>query len=107
AISRRKRAAPRVDEEMKGRAGMFRTATIPGALLIVAIEATVPAAAQTAPGDAANAPDKSSYSLLSPTPDDQLRSFCTDRPPKANLPCTVDAGRFQYESDAFNWTRAV
>jgi len=86
---------------------MFKTATIPGALLIVVIGAIIPAAAQTAPSDAANAPDKSSYSLLDPTPDDQLRSFCTDRPPKANLPCTVDAGRFQYEADAFNWTRAV
>jgi len=29
------------------------------------------------------------------------------RPPKANLPCTVDPGHFQYESDVFNWTRSV
>jgi hypothetical protein len=61
------------------------------------------AAAQTATADP---PDKSSYSLIDPTPDDQLRSFCTDRPPKANLPCTVDAGHFQYESDIVNWTYA-
>lgn len=57
--------------------------------------------AQTEP-----AADKSSYTLFDPTPDDQLRAFCTDRPPKANLPCTVDAGHFQYESDVINWTYA-
>jgi hypothetical protein len=28
-----------------------------------------------------------------------LRSFNTDRPPKANSPYTVDAGHFQYETD--------
>jgi hypothetical protein len=45
------------------------------------------------------APDKSDYSLFNPTPDDDLRSFNTDRPPKANSPYTVDAGHFQYETD--------
>src|SRR5208282_921015 len=50
------------------------------------------------------APDKSGYTLFDPTPDDQMRAFCTDRPPKANLPCTVDAGHFQYEADVVNWT---
>jgi hypothetical protein len=44
-------------------------------------------------------PDKSDYSLFAPTPDDQMRSFSTDRPPKANTPYTVDAGHFQYETD--------
>jgi hypothetical protein len=48
--------------------------------------------------------DKSSYNLLNPTPDDKLRSFCTDRPTKSNSACTVDVGHFQYEADAFNWT---
>jgi hypothetical protein len=62
------------------------------------------ASAQTDP--AATASDKSGYTLLDPVPDDELRSFCTDRPPKANLPCTVDAGHFQYESDIVNWTYA-
>ena len=28
--------------------------------------------------------------------------ICTDRPTKANYACTVDAGRFQYESDIVN-----
>jgi hypothetical protein len=45
------------------------------------------------------APDKSAYTLFNPTPDDDLRSFNTDRPPKANSPHTVDAGHFQYETD--------
>ncbi len=48
--------------------------------------------------------DKSSYNLFNPTPDGQMRDFCTDRPTKSNLPCTVDAGHFQYEADVFNWT---
>ena len=53
---------------------------------------------------AAPAPDKSGYTLLNPTPVDQERSFCTDRPTKSTGPCTVDAGHFQYESDLFNAT---
>ncbi|HXY59113.1 MAG TPA: transporter [Methylocystis sp.] len=65
-----------------------------------------PLMAQTASGENANAPDKTSYTFFNPAPDDQLRDLCTDRPPKANLPCTVDAGHFQYESDVFNWTHA-
>jgi hypothetical protein len=63
--------------------------------------------AQTAASENVSAPDKSSYTLFNPTPEDQLRDLCTDRPPKANLPCTVDPGHFQYESDIFNWTRAI
>ena len=48
-------------------------------------------------------PDKNDYTLFNPTPDTQMRSLCTDRPTKSNLPCTVDAGHFQYEADAVNW----
>jgi hypothetical protein len=62
---------------------------------------------QTTLDEAASAPDKSYYTVFDPTPADQLRGFCTDRPPKANLPCTVDAGHWQYESDLLNWTNAV
>ncbi len=72
-----------------------------GLLLLPALP-QAPALAQTAAGDP---PDKSGYTLFDPTPDDAMRSFCTDRPPKANLPCSVDAGHLQYESDVFNWTR--
>lgn len=45
------------------------------------------------------APDKSGYTLFNPTPDADLRSFDTDRPLKANVPYTVDAGHLQYETD--------
>jgi hypothetical protein len=75
-------------------------------LLIVASGSMTPALAQTEAGGAASVPDKSSYTLFNPTPDDQMRPFCTDRPTKANVPCTVDAGHFQYESDIINWTYA-
>ena len=77
-----------------------------GLLLILASGSMTPASAQTEAGGAASTPDKSSYTLFNPTPDDQLRPFCTDRPTKANVPCAVDAGHFQYESDIINWTHA-
>ena len=44
------------------------------------------------------------YTLLNPTPDSALRSFSTDRPTKSNVPYTVDAGRFQIETDLANFT---
>ena len=50
-------------------------------------------------GMPAIADDKSGFTFLNPTPDAGLRSFSTDRPPKANSPYTVDAGHFQYETD--------
>jgi hypothetical protein len=37
-------------------------------------------------------PDKSQYTLFDPVPDSLMRDFSTDRPPKANVPYTVDAG---------------
>src|SRR6202008_2694373 len=52
-------------------------------------------------------PDKSQYWLLNPVPPDQMRSFNTDRPTKANVPYTVDAGHFQYETDLVNFTHQV
>lgn len=73
-------------------------------LALAASILVTPAVAQTAADGDASAPDKSGYSLFDPTPAGQLRAFCTDRPPKANLPCTVDAGHWQYESDVLNWT---
>ncbi len=48
-------------------------------------------------------PDKSAFTLLDPTPTDDMRGFATDRPTKSNSPITVDAGHFQYESDLFNY----
>jgi hypothetical protein len=49
--------------------------------------------------------DKSDYWLLRPTPDPLLRPFCPDRPNKTEGPYTVDAGHFQLEMDAINFTR--
>ena len=49
---------------------------------------------------AAEAQDKSQYTLFNPTPTDQMRDFNTDRPTKSNVPYTVDAGHFQYEGDS-------
>ncbi len=38
---------------------------------------------------------------------DQMRSFGTDRPTKSNVPYTVDAGHFQYETDLVNFTHQI
>ena len=62
-------------------------------------DGTAPAEARPAP-----APDKCEYTLLNPTPDDQMRAFTPERPTLALVPFTVDAGHFQYESDLFNYT---
>ena len=86
---------------------MLKAAFNVGVVFVVAFSGSAAVFAQTAPGDGAGSPDKSSYSLFNPTPDDQLRDLCTDRPPKANLPCTVDPGHFQYESAVFNWPRSI
>ena len=37
-----------------------------------------------------------------PTDKPQLRAFCTDRPGQGTLPCTVDPGHLQLETDLFN-----
>jgi hypothetical protein len=52
-------------------------------------------------------PDKTQYWLLNPVPPDQMRSFSTDRPTKSNVPYTIDAGHFQYETDLVNFTHQV
>jgi hypothetical protein len=64
----------------------------------LAASAWGPALAQSAPQS-----DKNQYWLLNPVPNDQMRDFNTDRPPKANVPYTVDAGHFQYETDIVNF----
>jgi len=50
--------------------------------------------------------DKSGYSLFNPTPDAALRTFSPDRPTRSNGPLTVDAGRFQYETDLVSYTHS-
>ena len=52
-------------------------------------------------------PDKNQYWLFNPIPADQMRTFSTDRPTKSNVPYTVDAGHFQYETDLVNFTHQV
>jgi hypothetical protein len=52
-------------------------------------------------------PDKNQYWLFNPVPADQMRTFSTDRPTKSNVPYTVDAGHFQYETDLVNFTHQV
>ena len=47
--------------------------------------------------------DKGGYTLFNPTPDAALRTFSPDRPTKSNGPLTVDAGRFQYETDLVSY----
>ncbi len=39
-----------------------------------------------------------------PPATDAVSPICTDRPTKTNVPCTVDEGHWQYESDLFNGT---
>lgn len=60
------------------------------------------AALSVAPVSAA---DKDQYSLVNPTPHAQLREMSTDRPDKTESPYTVDAGRFQIETDLIAYTR--
>ena len=50
------------------------------------------------------AADKSSFTLLNPTPVSLRRSYNTDRPSKTDSPYTVDAGVFQMEVDLISWT---
>lgn len=61
-----------------------------------------------APADPAAAAAKSAekwrYNLFHPTPDALLRDFNADRPSKSDSPITVDAGRFQVETDFFNFS---
>ncbi len=56
------------------------------------------------PEKPADSPDKSSYTLLHPTPDDLQRDFNPDRPSQFTGPFTVDAGHVQLEMDLANYT---
>src|ERR1039458_7073188 len=65
----------------------LRARRITNGLLALLLSAfVVPLLADGAP------PDKSDFTLFNPTPDADLRSFSTDRPPKANSPYTADTG---------------
>jgi hypothetical protein len=52
-------------------------------------------------------PDKSGYTLLNPTPDDEMRKFTPDRPAKGFSVRTIDAGHFEFEMDTVNYTYSI
>lgn len=54
----------------------------------------------------ASEPGKSQYTLFNPTPDRLLRDLTTDRPDTTESPFTVDAGRFQVETNLLGYTRS-
>ena len=54
---------------------------------------------------AASLPEKAAYSLFNPTPDELLRDMSTDRPDATESPFTVDAGRWQIETDLLAHSR--
>lgn len=54
---------------------------------------------------AADAVDKSQFTLFNPTPREYLRELSTDRPDKTESAYTVDAGHFQIEMDLVNYAR--
>lgn len=62
------------------------------------------AGAEAFAADADSSSEKSVYGVLDPTPDSALRTFTPDRPARSTSPITVDAGRFQIESDFVNVT---
>jgi hypothetical protein len=43
------------------------------------------------------------HTLLNPTPDDKLRPMATERPSKTDSPYSLDAGRFQIESNLYGY----
>ncbi len=77
-------------------------ASIGVSLVCMASAAAQPVAPLTAPASPPAA-NKGGYTLFDPTPDAALRTFSPDRPTKSNGPVTVDAGRFQYETDLVSY----
>jgi hypothetical protein len=77
---------------------MVRLAVISAAALALCLAPAI------AWADDAASPARPDYTLFNPTPDDQLRALCTDRPTKSTGACTVDPGHLQIESDLFNAT---
>ena len=63
-----------------------------------------PARADDAAPSDPGTPDKSGYTLLNPTPDDEMRKFAPDRPTKGFSVRTIDAGHVEVEMDTFNET---
>src|SRR5271170_3655999 len=70
------------------------------------IVATVCAAAFDTDAQETNSvpPDKSSYNLFNPVPENLMRDLSPDRPDETESPYTVDAGHCQLEMDFANFT---
>ena len=66
----------------------------------------LPASAQDKKPEAKKPVDKTGYHLFNPTPMEHLRELSTDRPDKTESAYTVDAGRFQVETDLLAYTYA-
>ncbi len=83
-----------------------RVLLLTGIALIVATGAHPLRAGEAADAgmDAGKAAEKWQYNLFHPTPGGLLRDFNADRPSKSDSPITVDAGRFQIESDLYNFS---
>ncbi|MBE0543568.1 MAG: transporter [Verrucomicrobia bacterium] len=67
-----------------------------GSMMLAAFLAISSAVAENA--------DKRQYTLFNPTPRDLMREMSTDRPDLTEGPYTVDAGHFQIEVDAVNYS---
>lgn len=67
--------------------------------VLACLPATVFAQAAGSQSDGSQTDD---CSIFNPIPDNQMRSFSTDRPTKSNVPYTVDCGHLQYETDLVN-----
>jgi hypothetical protein len=89
-----RRLKGRVNERVVGGRATWRTAGA-GAALLAALGIAE-----------ASDPNKSQYTLFTPTPDRLLRDLTTDRPDTTESPFTVDAGRFQVETNLFGYTRS-
>lgn len=66
----------------------------------------LPATAQDKKPEEKKPVDKTRYHLFNPTPMEHLRELSTDRPDKTESAYTVDAGRFQVETDLLAYTYA-
>lgn len=74
-----------------------------GMSLVCMTSASAELAAALGAPTSPSAADKGGYTLFDPTPNTALRTFSPDRPTKSNGPITVDAGRFQYETDLVSY----
>jgi hypothetical protein len=71
-------------------------------LVLVAVLGVAPVS--RAPAQDTPLPDKSSYNLFNPVPENLMRDLSPDRPDVTESPYTVDAGHYQLEMDFANFT---